>query len=246
MHSILAWNVQNYDAPPLLVGRGFLPLAIAASRLQTLAIFPTHMFTIMRKTLKISACPESTPSAPTAPRIFCTSNMSHYLKSLKICSGTQSFVELCALFKGHTVTVWLSIENRFSYYSEQFPIWQKQRRSSQPEPRQLLRLNSTSDPLSRGARAATAPLTRRVDMINSGEEASDGNDCQHSLRRLNQISIVLYVRSRFYNVLLHPDGARNYVTDACSSTITQLFALEESHSKPGDVNVVSSAFSFSF
>ena len=49
MHSILAWNVQNYDAPPLLVGRGFLPLAIAASRLQTLAIFPTHMFTIMRK-----------------------------------------------------------------------------------------------------------------------------------------------------------------------------------------------------
>ena len=84
MHSILAWNVQNcvgfwgsapdpaggaYDAPPYpLVGRGFLPWAIAALRLRHMQ-FP-RLTCLYAKKSNIS-CPEFTPSTPTVPR-FCS------------------------------------------------------------------------------------------------------------------------------------------------------------------------------
>src|SRR6218665_4213947 len=60
--------------------RSFTPSALAISRLTCL----------YAKNSKISASPESTPSAQHIN--FFTSNMSHYLKSLKICpAGLSSF-----------------------------------------------------------------------------------------------------------------------------------------------------------
>src|SRR6218665_4168072 len=73
-----------YDAPsdPLVV-RSFLPLAIAPSRLRHQQF--SRLTCLYAKKLKKIPSPESNLSAPTAPRYFFTSNMSHYLKSLKIC-----------------------------------------------------------------------------------------------------------------------------------------------------------------
>src|SRR6218665_1605473 len=60
--------VGAYDAPPgLLVGRGFLPSAIAASRLRRMQ-FP-RLTCYMPKAHNIF-CPEFTPSTTTAPRLF--------------------------------------------------------------------------------------------------------------------------------------------------------------------------------
>src|SRR6218665_3575103 len=76
-----------YDAPtdPLVV-RGFLPSAIAASGIWPLQ-FP-RLTCLYAKNSKIFPSQESTPSAPTAPQFF-PSNMSHYLKSLKICPAAS-------------------------------------------------------------------------------------------------------------------------------------------------------------
>jgi len=59
---------EAYDAPPdPLVGRGFLPSEIAASRLRRLQ-FP-RLTCLYAKNYNIS-CPEFIPSMPTAPRLF--------------------------------------------------------------------------------------------------------------------------------------------------------------------------------
>src|SRR6218665_97168 len=93
MHSILAQNVQYcvgfwgsapdpaggaYDAPPdLLVGTAFLPSVIPASRLRRLQFL---QFT----------CPSRSPLSWRLQHLNSfTFNMSHYLKSLKICPGLQ-------------------------------------------------------------------------------------------------------------------------------------------------------------
>ena len=72
-----------YDAPPNpLVGRGFLP---SQSQLRAFGAcnFPdSHVY--MRKTLKLSPS-QSPPPRHLQHLNFFTSNMSHYLKSLKIC-----------------------------------------------------------------------------------------------------------------------------------------------------------------
>src|SRR6218665_1292231 len=83
LRPIPSWGSLRRSSDPL-VGRSFLPLAIAASRLRRLQFpqqFPTCLYA---KNSKISPCPESTFLAPTAPR-FLIFNRSHYLKSLKIC-----------------------------------------------------------------------------------------------------------------------------------------------------------------
>src|SRR6218665_4173681 len=97
MHSILARNVQNRvgfwgsapdpvgkltTLPDPLVVRGFLPSAIAASRLWRLQFSDSHVYT--RKTQTFSS-PQSPPPRNLQSLDFFTSNMSHYLKSLKIC-----------------------------------------------------------------------------------------------------------------------------------------------------------------
>ena len=78
-----------YDAPSdPLVGRCFLPSAITASRLLRLQFPQLHVY--MRK-LKFPN-PRASRGAPLgaySTSIFYTSNMSHYLKSLKICPGIQ-------------------------------------------------------------------------------------------------------------------------------------------------------------
>src|SRR6218665_2067145 len=84
-----------YDAPPdPLVGRGFLPLATAASRLRRLQ-FPQLTCLYMYVKNSHISCPESTPSTPTNnASMFFTSNMSHHLKSLKICPDCKSITSL--------------------------------------------------------------------------------------------------------------------------------------------------------
>src|SRR6218665_3927565 len=95
---ILARNIQNrvgfwgsapdpaggaYDAiPDLLVVRSFLSSAIAASCLQRLQFPDTHVY--MQKKSNFFPSPESAPRR-LQRLVFFTSNMSHYLKSLKIC-----------------------------------------------------------------------------------------------------------------------------------------------------------------
>src|SRR6218665_1314277 len=101
MYSIFAKNVQNcvgfwdsapdpaggaYDAPPdPLVGRGFLPLAIAASRLRRLQFPRLTCLRVYAKTLKFPPPPWRLQHLD-----FSTSNMSHYLKSLKTCPGLSA------------------------------------------------------------------------------------------------------------------------------------------------------------
>src|SRR6218665_3988861 len=77
-----------YDAPPdPLFGR-----ASCLGQLQLRAFgastFPDYC--LYANNSNISVCPETTPSAPTALRFFFTSNMSHYLKSLKICPAWKA------------------------------------------------------------------------------------------------------------------------------------------------------------
>src|SRR6218665_3889112 len=73
----------GYDAPsdPLHV-RGFLPSAIAASGIWRLQ-FP-RLTCLYAKNSKLFLSPVH-PLGPTAPRFLFSSNMSHYLKYLKIC-----------------------------------------------------------------------------------------------------------------------------------------------------------------
>src|SRR6218665_1103276 len=60
-------NLRRSPRPPSgLVDRGFLPSAIAASRLSACNFSESHV----SKNSKISACPESTPPVPTAHRFF--------------------------------------------------------------------------------------------------------------------------------------------------------------------------------
>src|SRR6218665_3209700 len=95
---ILARNIQNRvgfwgsapdpaggtsNAPPdLLVIRSFLSSAIAASCLQHLQFPDTHDY--MQKN-QIFSLPRVRPLDAYSASICFTSNMSHYLKSLKIC-----------------------------------------------------------------------------------------------------------------------------------------------------------------
>src|SRR6218665_706735 len=63
-----------YDgAPDPLVGRVFLPSAIASSRLRRMQ-FP-RLTCLYAKNSKIFLCPESTPLAPTSPRFFHLQNV---------------------------------------------------------------------------------------------------------------------------------------------------------------------------
>jgi len=73
--------------PDPLVVRGFLPSAIAASRLWRLQFSDSHVYT--RKTQTFSS-PQSPPPRNLQRLDFFTSNMSHYLKSLKICPGRST------------------------------------------------------------------------------------------------------------------------------------------------------------
>src|SRR6218665_2650499 len=79
-----------YGAPPnSLVGRGFLSSAIAASRLRRLHYFPdSHVY--MRNTIQFPPS-QSPPPRHLQHLNFFTSNMSHYLKSLKICPASTSY-----------------------------------------------------------------------------------------------------------------------------------------------------------
>jgi len=86
-----------YDAPSdPLVGRCFLPSAITASRLRRLQFPQLHVY--MRK-LKFPN-PRASRGAPLgaySTSIFYTSNMSHYLKSLKICPVMSTHCYVYAL-----------------------------------------------------------------------------------------------------------------------------------------------------
>ena len=76
-----------YDAPsdPLHV-RGFLPSAIAASGIWRLQ-FP-RLTCLYAKNSKLFLSPVH-PLGPTAPRFLFFSNMSHYLKSFKMCPDSN-------------------------------------------------------------------------------------------------------------------------------------------------------------
>src|SRR6218665_569887 len=71
--------------PDPLVGRCFLPSAIKASRLRRLQFPQLHVYMRKLKFPNPRASRGGPPLALTAPRFFFTSNMSHYLKSLKLC-----------------------------------------------------------------------------------------------------------------------------------------------------------------
>src|SRR6218665_831184 len=83
---------EAYGAPPdPLVGRGFLPSAIAASRLRACNFRGSHVYT--RKNLKFP--PAQSPSPWRLQHLnFFTFKMSHYLKSLKICPATNAYSPL--------------------------------------------------------------------------------------------------------------------------------------------------------
>src|SRR6218665_3267808 len=80
------WGAYNAPPNPLVV-RGFLPSCFAPT---ALAICPSHIF-ICEK-LTNFALPRVHPLGAFSASIFFTSNISHYLKSLKICPAVSGQV----------------------------------------------------------------------------------------------------------------------------------------------------------
>ena len=77
--------------PPIVV-RGFLISAIAASCLWRLQ-FP-RLTCVYPKKIKHFQLPRVHPLEAYSASIFFTSNMSHYLKSLKICPGLMAYTRI--------------------------------------------------------------------------------------------------------------------------------------------------------
>ena len=152
MYSMLAWNVQNQvgfwgqfsqdpvgeltTLPLTPSRRGLLAFGNRSFAPSTLAISPTHMFVCEK--LEDYPLPRVHSLGAYRTSIFFTSNMSHYLKVLKICPGSDPlpfdfvldkrlwiswFLRLLFCGRFRNLEFWrLQLVGRLLFYNEKYPM----------------------------------------------------------------------------------------------------------------------------